>query len=109
MHHEIWIAVKLMPGPDSEDIAFQTPTPENYDGRTIWSSCGKTKEPEDEVYQKFPVDVCVYWTSVPDYLVVPQYGSRVFTFAMTVDRNKTVARQELVEGTFGIIHCLFHY
>ncbi|XP_028165174.1 protein-glucosylgalactosylhydroxylysine glucosidase isoform X1 [Ostrinia furnacalis] len=97
MHHEIWIAVKLMPGPTSNDITFEDPIPEIYDGRTIWSSCGQTKETEDPTYQPLPVDVCVYWTSVPDHLVVPQHGSRVFTFAMTVDNNKTLAREELLQ------------
>lgn len=98
MHHEIWIPVKLMPGPDSDDINFEERVPEKYDGRTLWSSCGQTKEVEDDTYQPLPVDVCVYWTSVPDHLVVPQHGSRVFTFAMTVDNNRTVAREELLKG-----------
>lgn len=98
LYQEIWIAVKLIPGPESKDIAFQDPVPEIIDGRTIWSSCGQTKESEDLTYQSLPVDVCAYWTSVPDHLVVPQHGSRVFTFAMTADKNKTVAKQELVKG-----------
>ncbi|KAI8428264.1 hypothetical protein MSG28_002481 [Choristoneura fumiferana] len=97
-HHDIWIAITLMPGPTSEDIVFETPIPEKLDERMIWSACGKTKESEDLVYQPLPVEVCAYWTSVPDHLVVPQHGGRVFTFAMTVDNNKTKARQELEEG-----------
>ncbi|XP_013201193.2 protein-glucosylgalactosylhydroxylysine glucosidase [Amyelois transitella] len=97
MHHEIWIAIKQMPGPDSEDIAFEPHTPEIFEGRTLWSTCGKTREPEDYEYQKYPVEVCAYWTSVPDHLVVPQHGSRVITFAMTVDHNRTVARDELIK------------
>ncbi|CAK1602766.1 unnamed protein product [Parnassius mnemosyne] len=97
LHPEIWIAIKLMPGPGSDDIVFQDPVPEILDGRTVWSVCGQTKESEDPTYQPLPVDICAYWTSVPDHLVVPQHGSRVFTFAMTADKNKTVARQELIK------------
>ncbi|KAJ2953896.1 hypothetical protein O0L34_g1527 [Tuta absoluta] len=97
IHHEIWIAVKLMPGPDSEDIAFQPPIPEIIEGRTVWSTCGFTMESEDLEYQPGPVEVCAYWTSVPDHLVVPQHGSRVFTFVMSADKNKTVAREEFVK------------
>ena len=96
--HEIWIAIKLQPGEESKDIAFQEPMPEIIEGRTVWSACGKTKESEDLTYQPLPIDVCAYWTSVPDHLVVPPHGSRVFTFAMTVDKNKTIAREELVKG-----------
>lgn len=99
LHPEIWIAVKLMPGPESEDIAFQEPVPEIIEGRTVWSVCGQTKISEDSDYQPLPVDVCAYWTSVPDHLVVPQHGNRVFTFAMTADKNKTAAREELVKGS----------
>ncbi|XP_059058126.1 protein-glucosylgalactosylhydroxylysine glucosidase isoform X1 [Achroia grisella] len=95
IHHEIWIAIKQIPGPNSEDVQFHAPVPEVYDGRTIWYSCGSTKDSEDPSHQPLPVDVCAYWTSVPDYLVVPQHGSKVFTFVMTVDKNITVARQEL--------------
>ncbi|XP_047987690.1 protein-glucosylgalactosylhydroxylysine glucosidase [Leguminivora glycinivorella] len=95
-HRDIWIAVKLMPGAEtSDDINFESPVPEVFHGRTIKSSCGKTRESEDLEYQPLPVNVCVYWTSVPDHLVVPQHGSKVFTFAMTVDKNRTVAREEL--------------
>ncbi|XP_049885269.1 protein-glucosylgalactosylhydroxylysine glucosidase [Pectinophora gossypiella] len=97
IHHEIWIAVKLMPGPESKDISFQPPVPEIIEGRTTWSTCGQTKDSEDPTYQPLPVDVCVYWTSVPDHLVVPQHGSRVFTFVMTADKNKTVAREEFIK------------
>jgi hypothetical protein len=97
-HHEIWIAIKLMPGPASEDIDFERPVPEIFDGRTIWTSCGQTKEVEDPTYQPLPVEVCICWTSVPDHLVVPQHGSRVFTFPMTADKNKTIARNELLQG-----------
>lgn len=97
--------MQLQPGPDSKDIAFEEHIPEVYDERTIWSSCGKTKEVEDESLQPLLVDVCVYWTSVPDQLVVPQHGARVMTFAMTVDSNRTVAREELLKGrwcSFGL-------
>nr|XP_049691823.1 protein-glucosylgalactosylhydroxylysine glucosidase [Helicoverpa armigera] len=97
VNQEIWIAIKLMPGPDSKDIAFQEPIPQILNGRTIWSSCGLTKESEDLTYQPLPIEVCAYWTSVPDHLVVPQHGSRVFTFVMTADKNKTVAREELIK------------
>ncbi|XP_041984111.1 protein-glucosylgalactosylhydroxylysine glucosidase-like isoform X1 [Aricia agestis] len=96
IHKEIWIAIKLMPGPTSKDIDFQTPIPEIIDGRTVWRSCGKTRVSEDPVYQPLPVEVCAYWTSVPDHLVVPQHHSRVFTFIMTADKNQTVAREEFV-------------
>ncbi|RVE43011.1 hypothetical protein evm_012323 [Chilo suppressalis] len=97
IHHEIWIAVQLIPGADSEDIDFQTPVPEVVDGRIVWSRCGDTKEVEEPMFQPLPTVVCVYWTSVPDHLVVPQHGSRVFTFAMTADKNRTVARTELLK------------
>ncbi|CAH2067404.1 unnamed protein product, partial [Iphiclides podalirius] len=97
LHPEIWIAVKLMPGPDSSDIEFGEPVPEIFEGRTIWRACGQTKISEDPDYQPLPVDVCAYWTSVPDHLVVPQHGTRVFTFAMTADKNGTVAREELIK------------
>ncbi|KAG6457335.1 hypothetical protein O3G_MSEX010241 [Manduca sexta] len=97
IHHEIWVAISLMPGPDSKDVAFQNPVPEIINGRTIWSSCGQTWESEDTTYQPMPVDVCAYWTSVPDHLVVPQHGSRIFTFAMTADKNRTVAKEELIK------------
>lgn len=97
VNQEIWIAIKLMPGPESKDIAFSNPVPEIINGRTVWSVCGQTMESEDLAYQPLPVNVCAYWTSVPDHLVVPQHGSRVFTFAMTADKNKTVAREELVK------------
>lgn len=89
-----------MPGPASVDIAFEGPIPEIIDGRTVWSVCGQTMVSEDPTYQPLPVDVCVYWTSVPDHLVVPQHGTRVFTFAMTADKNKTVARDELIKGKY---------
>lgn len=92
-----------MPGEASKDIDFNDPIPEIIGGRTIWNSCGKTKEPEDLTYQPLPVDVCAYWTSVPDHLVVPQHGSRVFTFVMTVDKNKTIAKEELVKGDSGSV------
>ncbi|XP_075992674.1 protein-glucosylgalactosylhydroxylysine glucosidase [Anticarsia gemmatalis] len=97
INQEIWIAIKLMPGEKSKDIDFHEPTPEIIDGRTIWHSCGQTMESEDLTYQPLPVEVCAFWTSVPDHLVVPQHGSRVFTFAMTADTNKTLARLELVK------------
>ncbi|XP_050670497.1 protein-glucosylgalactosylhydroxylysine glucosidase isoform X1 [Leptidea sinapis] len=97
VHHEIWIAVKLMPGSDSKDIAFVSPTPEVLEGRTVWSACGKTRVSEDPIYQPMPVEVCAYWTSVPDHLVVPHHGKRVFTFVMTADKNETVARQEFIK------------
>lgn len=97
IHHEIWIALNHNPGPTSKDIDFQDPVPEIVEGRTIWSSCGQTKESEDLTYQPLPVDVCAFWTSVPDHIVVPQHGSRVFTFVMTVDKNHTVARQEILK------------
>lgn len=87
-----------MQGPKSKDIAFEDPVPEIIENRPSWSMCGKTKESEDPVYQPMPVEVCLYWTSVPDHLVVPQHGARVFTFVMTADKNKTVARQEFVKG-----------
>lgn len=96
MNQEIWIAIKLIPGEKSKDIEFQEPTPEIIDGRTIWHTCGQTRESEDLTYQPLPIDVCAYWTSVPDYLVVPQHGSRVFTFVMTADKNNTIAREELI-------------
>lgn len=98
IHHEIWIALDHNPGPNSKDINFQDPIPEIVEGRTIWKSCGQTMESEDITYQPLPVEVCAFWTSIPDHLVVPQHGSRVFTFAMTVDKNLTVARQELLKG-----------
>ncbi|CAB3230488.1 unnamed protein product [Arctia plantaginis] len=97
VNKEIWIAIKLMPGETSKDIDFNDPIPEIIGGRTIWHSCGKTRESEDLTYQPLPVDVCAYWTSAPDHLVVPQHGSRVFTFAMTADKNKTTAKEELVK------------
>ncbi|XP_047545214.1 protein-glucosylgalactosylhydroxylysine glucosidase [Vanessa atalanta] len=97
VHHEIWIAISQMAGPDSKDIAFESPIPEIIDDTIVWKACGKTKETEDPVYQPLPVDVCAYWTSVPDHLVVPHFRSRVFTFVMTVDKNETVARQEFVK------------
>ncbi|XP_045486467.1 protein-glucosylgalactosylhydroxylysine glucosidase [Pieris rapae] len=97
IHHEIWIAIKQMPGPDSKDIDFSSPTPEIIDGRSVWTSCGKTKVSEDPEYQPLPTDVCAYWTSVPDHLVVPHYRPRVFTFLMTVDKNATVARKEFIK------------
>ncbi|CAG9133486.1 unnamed protein product [Plutella xylostella] len=94
-HHEIWIAVKLMPGAPGADLDMQDPVAEIIHGRQVWSACGQTKESEDPIYQPSPVSVCAYWTSVPDHLVVPPHGSRVFTFAMTADKNKTVARTEM--------------
>ncbi|XP_072937087.1 protein-glucosylgalactosylhydroxylysine glucosidase [Epargyreus clarus] len=97
IHHEIWIALKFMPGPDSDDIKFKSPVPEVLEGRTVWGACGQTKESEDPEYQPSLIDVCAYWTSVPDHLVVPQHGSRVFTFVMTVDKNQTVARREFIK------------
>lgn len=87
-----------MPGNESADIAFEAPVPETHKGRNIWSACGKTKVSEDLAYQPEPVDICVYWTSVPDYLVVPQHGSQLFTFAMTADKNRTVAKEEMYKG-----------
>jgi hypothetical protein len=96
--HEIWIAIELTPGPASEDIDFERPVSEILDGRTIWTSCGQTKEVEDPKYQPLPLEMCICWTSVPDHLVVPQDGSRVFTFPMTADKNKTIARNELLQG-----------
>lgn len=98
VNQEIWIAIKLMPGEKSKDIEFEEQIPELINDRIIWHSCGKTRESEDLRYQPLPVEVCAYWTSVPDHLVVPQHGSRVFTFAMTADKNQTVAREELVKG-----------
>lgn len=94
-----------MPGPDSEDVAFEPPVPEIIEGRTIWHSCGFTKESEEPAYQPEPVQVCAFWMSVPDHLVVPHHGSRVFTFAMSADKNKTIARDELIKGWyfFGIL------
>ncbi|XP_053605978.1 protein-glucosylgalactosylhydroxylysine glucosidase [Plodia interpunctella] len=97
MHHEIWLAITLMSGPVSEDIAFETPVPEILERRTVWHTCGKTREPEDTYYQKYPIEVCAYWTTVPDHLVVPQHGTKVLTFAMTVDHNKTIARDEMTK------------
>ncbi|CAH0726149.1 unnamed protein product, partial [Brenthis ino] len=96
IHHEIWVAIKQMAGPNSKDIAFQAPTPEIINDAVVWKTCGRTREIEDPLYQPSPVDVCAYWTSVPDHLVVPHI-SRVFTFAMTVDKNETVARQEFIK------------
>lgn len=90
----------------SDDISFHNPHPEIIESRTIWTTCGQTAEPEDIVYQPLPVDVCVYWTSVPDHLVVPQHGSRIFTFVMTADKNRTVAREELIKGWY--FHHLLH-
>lgn len=87
-----------MQGPESKDLAFADPVPEIIENRASWSMCGQTKESEDPVYQPMPVEVCLYWTSVPDHLVVPQHGARVFTFVMTADKNQTVARQEFVKG-----------
>ncbi|XP_045763177.1 protein-glucosylgalactosylhydroxylysine glucosidase [Maniola jurtina] len=97
VHQAIWIAIKQMPGPESQDIAFAPPTPEIIDEMIVWKACGKTKEVEDPAYQATPVDVCAYWTSVPDHLVVPHVRSRVFTFFMTADKNETVARQEFIK------------
>ncbi|XP_028034225.1 protein-glucosylgalactosylhydroxylysine glucosidase [Bombyx mandarina] len=96
VRHEIWIAIQLIPGPDSEDIGFKDPVPEIIEGRTVRSTCGQTLKSEDIVYQPLPVEVCVFWTSVPDHLVAPQHGSRVFTFVMTADTNRTVAREEMI-------------
>lgn len=86
-----------MAGPESKDIAFDSPTPEVINDAIVWKACGRTKETEDPIYQPIPIDVCAYWTSVPDHLVVPHL-SRVFTFAMTVDKNETVARQEFIKS-----------
>ncbi|CAK1544235.1 unnamed protein product [Leptosia nina] len=97
IHHEIWIAIKLMPGADSKDIEFPSPTPEFINGRSVWSACGKTRVSEDPEYQPLPVNVCAYWTSVPNHLVVPHHQPRVFTFVMTADKNETVARQEFIK------------
>lgn len=89
-----------MAGPESQDIAFGAPTPELIDEMLVWKACGKTKEVEDPAYQPEPTDVCAYWSSVPDHLVVPHYRSRVFTFFMTADKNETVARQEFIKSEF---------
>lgn len=97
INNSIWIAIKLIPGADSEDIAFEPQVPEIIEGRTIWHSCGLTKESEDITFQPEPIEVCAFWTSVPDHLVVPHHGSRIFTFAITADKNKTVAREELIK------------
>ncbi|GBP95416.1 Protein-glucosylgalactosylhydroxylysine glucosidase [Eumeta japonica] len=98
VHHGIWISIKLMPGGDSDDVEFKEPSAEYIAGRYVWSSCGHTKISEDSEYQPQSKRVCAYWTSVPDHLVVPQHGSRVFTFAMTLDENRTVAKQEMING-----------
>ncbi|CAG4943725.1 unnamed protein product [Colias eurytheme] len=97
IHHEIWITIKQLPGPQSSDIDFASPTPEIIEGRPSWRSCGKTRVAEDPEYQPMLVDVCAYWTSVPDHLVVPQHRPRVFTFVMTVDNDQDVARKEFVK------------
>ncbi|XP_032530188.2 protein-glucosylgalactosylhydroxylysine glucosidase [Danaus plexippus] len=97
IHHEIWIAIKQMAGPDSKDIAFEPPTPEIIGDAVVWKTCGKTRESEDIAHQPLPVDVCAYWTSVPDHLVVPHVKGRVFTFLMTADKNESVAREEFVK------------
>lgn len=87
-----------MPGGESKDIAFQEATVETIDNRPVWTTCGVTRVSEDIKYQPTPVKVCVFYTSVPDHLVVPQRGFKVFTFAMTVDKNETVARNEMIKG-----------
>ncbi|CAG9784083.1 unnamed protein product [Diatraea saccharalis] len=97
IHHEIWIAVKLLPGAESEDVAFESPVPEIVDGRTVWSACGRTVEVEAAALQPEPSAACACWTGVPDHLVVPQHGARVVTFAMTLDTDRTVARRELLQ------------
>lgn len=91
-----------MPGPESNDIAFESPIPEIIEEAIVWKACGKTRESEDPEYQPLPVDVCAYWTSVPDHLVVPHFRSRVFTFVMTVDKNETIARKEFIKSKYTI-------
>lgn len=115
VHHQIWVTMKLIPGEDSKDITFEEPTVEILTDRTVWTSCGKTKVSEDIKYQPTPIEVCAYWTSVPDHLVVPQRGRKLFTFAMTVDKNQTVAKAEMIKGenvylleeTLASIACLY--
>ncbi|XP_039765165.1 protein-glucosylgalactosylhydroxylysine glucosidase [Pararge aegeria] len=97
VHHEIWIAIKQMPGPESKDISFGSPTPEIINEMLVWKACGKTKEVEDPAFQGMLEDVCAYWSSVPDHLVVPHSRSKVITFFMTVDKNESVARQEFIK------------
>lgn len=97
-HKKSWIAIKLDQGPESNDITFQEPVFEIIENRASWSMCGRTKESEDLVYQPTTEEICLYWTSVPDHLVVPRHGARVYTFVMTADKNKAVARKEFVKG-----------
>ncbi|XP_026314471.1 protein-glucosylgalactosylhydroxylysine glucosidase-like [Hyposmocoma kahamanoa] len=94
---QIWVPISLMQGPESNDITFEAPVFEIIENRESWSMCGETKESEDPVYQPAPEKICLYWTAVPNQLVVPQHSDTLFTFVMTADKKKDVARQEFVK------------
>lgn len=97
-HHTRFVELSFFPGPDSEDIKFEAPVLSKVGNRVLWSSCGKTKDIEDDKYQEERSTVCAYWTHPPSHLVVPRRGKLLHTFIMTVDTKREVALKEMIDG-----------
>ncbi|XP_063701061.1 protein-glucosylgalactosylhydroxylysine glucosidase-like [Culicoides brevitarsis] len=95
--------------PDRVDIDFNVTSSEIITNRLVHRKCGNTLIVEDERYQKETRAVCVFYTDIPQTLVMKiNEFSNIWTFIMTVDESTEVARAEITDLLLLPDHVIFN-